>query len=417
MEQRRSLYDDTLASKLHGRKLRALIFHPVFAPELKPVDQDEYEKGNRQALEQAERNEAVVEKYCQNKHLLADAEEGIGLCRAVKWDILPGPKIPCGGWNEKELEEASHVQSLRRNRGLQLPDGWYLDNGSVDQSDSEFDCDEVAWTEYASIRRQWAESALVFVGESHAKSMPGVAKPNQHSFFPISTWEKLLVHVRKTMPDIVYVNANLTVPQQLYCEEAVRQAVNDEKAEVRKQEQEQFQEIDERRSDDFPQYVEVCDRNRLVLEIFAARAQSRMSKLQVAMAKLKFVKTKMSKGSKMRLRAVMNRRPAMVSGDTCTRGPLTIAGPTIAVLELTDRAMQQGRVGMGQTETDRGRHLKSAIEISSEDAADAEDTLLSLRNLQKSSKTQFYGALLEALTWPVCLKDPRKGRGCRGLVK
>ncbi|CAD7943547.1 unnamed protein product [Amoebophrya sp. A25] len=196
-------------------------------------------------------------------------------------------------------------------------------------------------------------------------------RPHGTSFFSNETWEETLVpHIKRMLPDVVVINAVLSTKQQMFAEEIVRQALMDRKEEENEKEFERDKlrsgmpgsplctedaddegiSLDEdlcpddeerdadgnvirKRQKKFPSFIEVCDRNRLVLEIFAERANSRLAKMQVAIAKLRFLKTKLQRGSKIRLRAV---------------------------LELTDHKLQQGRVAMSSTEMDRERH-KSAV--------------------------------------------------------
>ena len=60
--------------------------------------------------------------------VLWDAEEALGLARANRWDLLPGPnESPHGGWDH-EAFAAAEAEELLKPRPVS-PEGWHLDRG------------------------------------------------------------------------------------------------------------------------------------------------------------------------------------------------------------------------------------------------------------------------------------------------
>eukprot|EP00439_Symbiodinium_sp_Y106_P017144 s2738_g2.t1 len=98
---------DTLAFRLHGPKPQAVVIHPVLTA-----------------------GAAGWGKPWQQ--ILWDAEEALGLARANRWDLLPGPNgEPSGGWDHEAFAAAEAEDLLRRQASgaWSAPEGWHLDRG------------------------------------------------------------------------------------------------------------------------------------------------------------------------------------------------------------------------------------------------------------------------------------------------
>lgn len=155
------MYEDTLRAALHGRKLRALCLHPVLEHS---VLTDVTDTGASPLA--IPRRRLDWRKF--DTEAVPDAEEAIGLCRAVKWDILPGPRVPRGGWKEEELVRAEFQQLLNR-RSYHMPDGTYLDPGDAQiEEDNEYVgrgyfLRNIMVAAYLAIRRDFLRTSIVGV--------------------------------------------------------------------------------------------------------------------------------------------------------------------------------------------------------------------------------------------------------------
>lgn len=261
-QQRRGFaYEDTFAYRVRGPKSKAIVIHPV--------------------LQIAGR---TAKPWPQ---ILFDAEEAIGLARANRWDILPGPQEPKGGWDEEAMLEAEVREQQRRSESgaHAAPEGWHLDRGEA-ESDDEYDVHEEAW-HCPVVRQQWVQSVVVKIRQINPKYYFGSGKT-----------EELALYVARNPCDYIFVNATLTPTQTQNLEVVFNNSVIAADTKKRRDEERMVM------TKNIPS-VEVLDRNRLVLDIFALRARSSLSKLQVKMAKLAYAKTRMSIGTKASLSKIL----------------------------------------------------------------------------------------------------------------
>eukprot|EP00397_Hematodinium_sp_SG-2012_P022411 GEMP01023219.1.p1 GENE.GEMP01023219.1~~GEMP01023219.1.p1 ORF type:complete len:603 (+),score=142.99 GEMP01023219.1:47-1855(+) len=244
--QRRTLYEDTLAFKLYGPKPQALVLHPSAKP-----------------LEEA----------------VWDAEEALGLCRSVKWDLVQGPRRPLLGWDHESFTSAAGRQVVPSRPDLSHL-GLHLDNG--DESDEEYDCDEAMW-QNSQVRHIWANSCVIKVIRKHAQHLFGTGQI-----------EKITEHIKQVRPRIVFVNDILTPVQQQSLEQTWNAALTQERRAVGYREY------------DGPTTISVVDRYRVILEIFTTRAKSRYARLQVESAKLNYIRTRLTPGTPEYARVVLD---------------------------------------------------------------------------------------------------------------
>lgn len=247
-------YEDTLAFRLYGPKPLAVVIHPtVPAP------------GRRKL----------------RPEILQDAEEAISLARANRWDILPGPNgEPSGGWDVEALAhaEALEEQKWAESRARLVPEGWHLDRGE-EESDDEFDVAEEAWRN-PIIRRQWAETCVIKVRQIEPSTFFGKGKV-----------QELALYIAHNPCRYVFVNTTLTPVQTRNLETVFNNAVAAAIAKRRREEQRMH------KGKELPE-LEVLDRNRLVLDIFHLRAKTPAAKVQVALARLEYMKTRLTVGSR-----------------------------------------------------------------------------------------------------------------------
>jgi len=255
-------YEDTLAFRLKGPKPVVVVIHPV-----------------------VELNGKRTKPW--ESHLL-DAEEGLGLARAMRWDILPGPHDPTDGWDEEALEAAEERDLHRRIEGGAfdpVPEGWHRDRGDG-ESDDEFDVHEEAWKSPV-IKRQYAETCTV-----------KVRRIDPLHYFGKGKIAELAMYVAKNPCDFVFINTTLTPTQSRNLDTVFNNAVlAADAAQRREEERVIFGKI-------IPS-VEVLDRNRVILDIFALRAKTPMAKLQVKMAKMQYMRSRLTLGTQARLRETM----------------------------------------------------------------------------------------------------------------
>jgi len=223
-----------------------------------------------------------------------EAEEAMELVKASKWDILPGPNEPRLGWDEASLRQIDE-----RNNDLLAPpehsqSGWLTIKSEEEESDDEMDLDDPLWlTE--SVRRQFAESCIV--------RLHGI-KPDW--YFAEGKVDEICVSIGKAIhpPKYVFINAQLTPTQTDNLETVFNQALRAwqgnrirERKETSRLKQrvgyipEDEQEAYADRTDNFiPDFIQVLDRPRMILELFATRADSGVPRLQVEIARRLWLK-------------------------------------------------------------------------------------------------------------------------------
>jgi 50S ribosomal subunit-associated GTPase HflX len=233
-------------------------------------------------------------------HLL-EADEAIGLARAAKLDIIPGPSEPRMGWDEGRIGSMLIPTDNAVSEYVTVKD-------SDAESDDEMDMDDPLWND-ASIRKQYVESALVRVD-----------KIDPVWFFGQGKVEELAVAISRMPPRYVFINATLTNSQIGQLEESFyggllsfKSARMQKYLETSRAKQivgyrgdDEAEKYEERISTYIPKSIEVFDRARMILEIFATRANSPLSKLQCDIAKMHFSKVNLGVGNLRKAREIMN---------------------------------------------------------------------------------------------------------------
>lgn len=259
-------YEDTLAFRLHGPKPLAIVIHPV-------LPGHDHQKGHGRPWQQ----------------VIWDAEEALGLARANRWDLLPGPNgEPYGGWDHEALLDAERTELRRRyeSGAWNVPEGWHRDRGDA-ESDDEYDVNEASWKN-GVVKRQWAETCIIKVR--------GI-DPN--TYFGRGKVQELALYVAKNPCDFVYVNTALTPTQIRNLEVLFNNSVVAADTQTRREEGRLCP-----RGRAIPQ-LEVIDRNRLVLDIFSLRAKTPQAKLQVGLARLQYMKSRLVHGARGRLKETL----------------------------------------------------------------------------------------------------------------
>eukprot|EP00811_Abedinium_folium_P022446 NODE_3180_length_2078_cov_16.924654.p1 GENE.NODE_3180_length_2078_cov_16.924654~~NODE_3180_length_2078_cov_16.924654.p1 ORF type:complete len:594 (-),score=143.58 NODE_3180_length_2078_cov_16.924654:169-1950(-) len=249
-------YEDTLAYRLNGPKKLCMVVHPVIP-----------EAGG----------------FKRPSEILWDAEEALGLVRANRWDLVPGPNAePRGGWDYEALEHAQKTEAYR-SRSIQAlsPEGWHYDRGE-DESDDEYDVHEPLW-QSSIVKQQWAETCIVKLRYIEPSMLFGKGKV-----------QEMALHVARNPCDYVFVNTTLTPTQSRNLEAIFCNALVAGDTARRREEERVVR-------PKTPPEIQVIDRNRLILEIFLLRANTPQAKLQVGLAQLDYLKTRMVLGSRGRL--------------------------------------------------------------------------------------------------------------------
>lgn len=254
-------YEDTLAYHLNGPKPKAMVIHPV--------------------LTLRGRTEKPWE-YC-----LLDAEEALALGRSMRWDLVPGPHNPRDGWDDAALEAAEGRELQRRVESGAfdlVPTGWHRDREG--ESDDEYDVHEESW-KAPDIRRQYAETCAV-----------KVRRIDPFHYFGKGKIAELALYVARNPVSYIFINTTLTPTQSRNLETVFNNSVLAADAAQRREEEREV----------FGKYIpslEVWDRSRVILEIFLLRAKTPFAKLQVKMARLEYMKSRLTLGSQARLREAM----------------------------------------------------------------------------------------------------------------
>lgn len=226
------------------------------------------------------------------KEVLWDAEEALGLARANRWDVLPGPnEEPRGGWDYEALAQANALEGARAHalaeRTAGVPDGWHLDRGD-EESDDEFDVREEAWRSPV-IKQQWAETCVVKLRKIDPNTLFGRGKSQ----------ELALYIARNPECTCVFVNTTLTPTQHQNLQTVFANAKNAAEVKTRR-------DASRAPRPNRVSTIEVLDRTGLVLEIFHKRAKTPLAKAQVSMARLAYMKTRLTLGSNARLRETLS---------------------------------------------------------------------------------------------------------------
>jgi 50S ribosomal subunit-associated GTPase HflX len=263
-------YTDTLAYRLYGAKKSVMVIHPIL--------------------------QSRVKAHLTN---LLHADEAISLARAAKLDILPGPTEPRMGWDTDAI-------SYFAAKGGDISEFVTVKDSDA-ESDDEMDMDDPLWINPLT-RKQFAESSLVRVD-----------KVDPVWFFGKGKVEEITAAISRMPPKYVFIDAFLTQAQCKQLEHSFyggllsyKSAKKQEYLEQSRPKQmvgyrgdDEAQKYEERISTYIPKSIEVFDRPRLILEIFATRSTSPLAKLQCDIAKMHFTKVNLGVGNLRKAREIM----------------------------------------------------------------------------------------------------------------
>ncbi len=264
-------YKDTLEYRLYGPKRSCMVIHPILD------------------ARQSKRFASLIA-----------ADEAIGLAKAAKLDIIPGPSEPRMGWDDSSIANLSKAETALTE--------YVTVRDSDAESDDEMDMDDPLYTN-PMIRKQYGESALVRVDQV-----------DPVWFFGKGKVEEITVAISRMPPRFVFINASLTHTQTKQLEHSFyggllsyNSARRQEYLETSRAKQmvgyrgeDEEQKYEERISTYIPKSIEVFDRPRMILEIFATRANSPLAKLQCDIAKMHFTKVNLGVGNLRKAREIMN---------------------------------------------------------------------------------------------------------------
>ncbi|OMJ81041.1 hypothetical protein SteCoe_18606 [Stentor coeruleus] len=219
---------------------------------------------------------------------LCMAEEAIGLVKSLSWTVEMGPNFlnPLKE-NQPEvmnplslLPDNDHpinpIASSIENENLKTPDQVYLSDSvkesyniktqtlsiNQDNSDSSSDDEGNEWTN-PELRHNIAASSMI-----------RIRKPSSYLFFGTGKISELTAYIIQSHITILYINTILTPLQQRNIEK-----------EINKQLEQQGK-----------KKITIIDRFGIILRIFSERARSKASKLQLELAYLKYIRTRLVRG-------------------------------------------------------------------------------------------------------------------------
>ncbi|KAF8817795.1 hypothetical protein IE077_001248 [Cardiosporidium cionae] len=295
-----------------------------------------------------------LEKKKSWQEFLWDAEEALGLVRAAKWDALPGPTIPRGGWKEEELAEVHHLKQLRMDKQLQFPSEWKLIR-SDEESDEEYD---ETWHSLP-LRQQWAESCIV-----------RVRSRDQNYFFGKGKLEQILNVFSQQPAHYVFINTFLSAKQHGNLENFFNNSLIVKKHSLKCgdfSEQAEFDCVENLSHSQLPSRVEVIDRYRIILEIFSQRAKSKEAKLQIDLARTMFIRSRVLYNTiswKTQQESLQNRRlrlPSTFKSQECSFTSQFIKSSetfTEYHRRLLDDILKDIREGLAELQKNRKIHRK-----------------------------------------------------------
>jgi 50S ribosomal subunit-associated GTPase HflX len=240
----------------------------------------------------------IIHPVTDNKNwnrVVWESEEAMELVRATNWDILPGPNEPRRGWDESAL---AAIDESRASMLLLSPSAsncsWLTVKSEQEEEDAEQDLDDPLWNSPV-VRRQFAETSIIRIHGVKADWYLSEGKV-----------EEIAIYIGKSIhpPSYIFFNNTLTPTQHANLQQVFNQALNawksrraredKETARMKAQvgalpEDEQLAYQD--RTDNFiPDFITVIDRPRMILELFASRADSGVPKLQVDVARRLWLK-------------------------------------------------------------------------------------------------------------------------------
>ena len=183
------------------------------------------------------------------------------------------------------------------------------------ESDDEMDMDDPLWNDN-DIRKQFVESSMIRVD-----------KIDPVWFFGKGKVEEIAVAISRMPPRFVFINCSLTQTQMKQLEasfyggllsylSAKKQAyleTSRPRQMVGYRGDDEAEKYEQRISTYLPKSIEVFDRSRMILEIFAVRANSPIAKLQVDLAKMHFTRTNLGSGNLRKSRDILNSLQTMTT--------------------------------------------------------------------------------------------------------
>ncbi|KAF4739731.1 putative GTP-binding protein 6, partial [Perkinsus olseni] len=216
------------------------------------------------------------------------AKEALGLGRAAKWDNLPGAFEPEEGWDNRliaKIEEDKDALDVQRKELMRDSEGnqWLTIKSEEQESDDEYDMDDPLWAN-EEVLTQWAQSCVCPLRRIHSQY-----------YLPPTRIEQVSVCIARMPPKYVFINDTLTQNQIQHLERYFNAAMQAFRAEdqsnaklrhhlrhrVGFSEQDEIDRYQDRDAFFRPEYVEVVDRQRVVLEVFALRAKTGAAEWQV----------------------------------------------------------------------------------------------------------------------------------------
>ena len=226
-----------------------------------------------------------------------EAEEAMELVKAAKWDILPGPNEPKLGWDDSALR-AIDDDSVKLLPGSS---GWLTVKSEEEESDDEMDMDDPMWLS-EPVRRQFAESSIIRIH--------GI---KTDFYFAEGKVDEICIAIAKAIhpPKYVFINTLLTPAQTDHLETVFNQALHawqgarkrEKKESARMKQQVGYIPEDEqeaytdRTENCIPDFIQVIDRPRMILEVLASRANSGVPRLQVEIARKLWLKRNINSGN------------------------------------------------------------------------------------------------------------------------
>ncbi|EGR31247.1 hypothetical protein IMG5_115070 [Ichthyophthirius multifiliis] len=318
------------------------------------------------------------------------AEEAIGLAKSLNWAIEQGPF-----WKQEqkqiELKEKNQDENYandddqydltpggrikKPNNQLKNHPGWelageanlkdgdyiytpyfkgtYYKSGIIVDLESESDED-------ADLQHEWQNRLL---RESIAKSsLMKVKRIIGKTYFTKGKLLDLGLYIKDKNIDCVFINSEITTTQQKNLEKIWSNIVNGKEEEaffkknpqqssdtevesddglMEKKEDNQYQDNDDRK-------IKVFDRFTIILQIFAKRAQTQISKLQIEISFLNYMKTKVQRDGGQTFSSVYS----IFKGDLMSVNELNIE-----IVSAKSRATRGKASGQGETQLELQKRL------------------------------------------------------------
>lgn len=267
------------------------------------------------------------------------AEEAVGLAKSLSWTVEFGPKATQSSQTTQEKAKAgrrfprssatSHTidgDELHIGDRVEVPGtglkGWYYKEGlMVDMNSILTSSDEENEWENQALRESIAETSIIRVRDERSPTLFGSGQVRD-----------LGVYIAEIRPSIVFINHNLTTLQQKRLERySLIRVWNQHIA------------ADKRNS---VYQLSVIDRFGMILRIFAERARTRVARLQLEVAWVRYMRTRLVRGQAIgsdRLFTLLGRdgsEPKPSSDNARASGGVgTLGGAGETQLELQRRTL------------------------------------------------------------------------------